>query len=619
MFQKLETQEDLPTSQDFPLGAGLPLPDIPFGLPSPEDFPAPEGDRCSRICPYNYQPVCGSDGVTYTNECTFQVASCKDPNLSLEGTGFCASISLGTPAFSPPPPSPPLGELPKLDDTPGSGVIPFPPETDPFGGDFGGEPAVFEPLLPSPAEGCPEACTKIYDPLCGTDGVTYNNKCLFEIAVCKGSTSGLLLSVASDGPCGSALSPADPSILDSVDLRVPEVPTQDTNLPSSSPTTGVCKEECNRIYQPACGTDSVTYNNLCLLELASCNNVNSGGYAIKVDYEGPCVASDTAIFVSAMTPRPPTPTSFGGSAGDTGFGGVQPHSDTSFGASGGDTTGFGGFQSHSDTSLGTSGGDTTGFGGFQSHSDTSLGASGGDTTGFGGAQPHSDSSFGASAGVTSFGGAQPHSDSSFGASAGDTGFGGSQPHSEASFGSSGGDTGFTQGGGAAVGSFGGHDDGSPLSSCPQACTKIFSPVCGSDDQTYNNDCLLNVAACQSRSARTEAIFKVFDGPCVAVLPRGPACDESCDKSFVPVCGSDGETYNNICLLNVANCLNPFASITHVSDGPCEASTPPRLSTDPRPSISTEARPDIDITGTHGGAVHGGQQSQSPNQEYIPPV
>ena len=37
------------------------------------------------------------------------------------------------------------------------------------------------------------------------------------------------------------------------------------------------------------------------------------------------------------------------------------------------------------------------------------------------------------------------------------------------------------------------------------------PVCGSNDVTYNNICLLEFAACQATSG--EQITKVTDGPC----------------------------------------------------------------------------------------------------------
>lgn len=33
--------------------------------------------KCEQVCPSNYQPVCGTNGVTYANACRFSVAECK--------------------------------------------------------------------------------------------------------------------------------------------------------------------------------------------------------------------------------------------------------------------------------------------------------------------------------------------------------------------------------------------------------------------------------------------------------------------------------------------------------------------------------------------------------------
>lgn len=48
--------------------------------------------RCNAICSPDLRPVCGSDGKTYTNECTLRVEACKSrKSIRIIYTGECSA------------------------------------------------------------------------------------------------------------------------------------------------------------------------------------------------------------------------------------------------------------------------------------------------------------------------------------------------------------------------------------------------------------------------------------------------------------------------------------------------------------------------------------------------
>eukprot|EP01134_Creolimax_fragrantissima_P007847 CFRG7847T1 len=113
----------------------------------------------------------------------------------------------------------------------------------------------------------------------------------------------------------------------------------------------------------------------------------------------------------------------------------------------------------------------------------------------------------------------------------------------------------------------------------RSCKRILAPVCGSDGETYSNDCLLKVAACDN------PITKAYDGHCDHIQNSTTAdiinpnddiedyCTNNvCTKTFNPVCGSNGVSYRNECILQHKSKCNSFSGeeIKIIHSGRCAA-------------------------------------------------
>ncbi|KFO19071.1 Tomoregulin-1 [Fukomys damarensis] len=133
------------------------------------------------------------------------------------------------------------------------------------------------------------------------------------------------------------------------------------------------------------------------------------------------------------------------------------------------------------------------------------------------------------------------------------------------------------------------EDGDGLKcACQFQCHTNYIPVCGSNGDTYQNECFLRRAACKHQ----KEITVVARGPCYSDNGSGSGegeeegsgaeahrkhskcgpckykaeCDEDAENvgcvcnidcsgySFNPVCASDGSSYNNPCFVREASCL-----------------------------------------------------------------
>ncbi|KAJ7381019.1 hypothetical protein OS493_004614 [Desmophyllum pertusum] len=209
--------------------------------------------KCNIGCFLIYDPVCGTDGKTYGNECSMKSIACvQKKNVTVDYKGECEVV-----------------------DPCAAVKCGFYGECDVVNGSV---------TCVCPGSGSRPSCGDEKEPVCGSDGEIYDNLCHLMDASCQQEE---LIRPALPEICEEEKVDSCANITCSHPLQ--KCKTKDDGKPVCSCTHLACP----RILEPVCGDDGQSYHSKCTMDMLSCE----ANKIVFVDYVGQCEKDITSILV----------------------------------------------------------------------------------------------------------------------------------------------------------------------------------------------------------------------------------------------------------------------------------------------------------------------------------
>ncbi|KAH7650514.1 extracellular protein [Cryptosporidium bovis] len=113
-------------------------------------------------------------------------------------------------------------------------------------------------------------------------------------------------------------------------------------------------------------------------------------------------------------------------------------------------------------------------------------------------------------------------------------------------------------------------DATKYTGCERGCPPVEFPYCGTNGETYINNCALEIATCEDSNVQ---LAKLPGIPCGSELKFEYSdlyCDGLCSEHYIPYCGSDGVTYINYCEFRKARCRDVTLTVVGFPGLPCDS-------------------------------------------------